>query len=147
MALIADAGSRYQELAVVMVIAYKGENSAMSEALPSTTLACLYLPPCLKSPDHHPVLILVLIFNLLSLRPISCRLRQQPHFDPCTTSPLPSALQHFLRGLLSQILGTKQQLSNIYRANCSKPGLLGNCTGKSKQCKYQSYDILIMLQG
>lgn len=130
-----------------MVIAYNGENSATCEALPSTTLACVYPPLCFKSPGRHPVLILVLIFNLLSLLLISCWLKQHPHFDPRTMSSLPSALQHFLRALLSQSLDTKQPLSNIYPANCSEPRLLGNCTGKSKQSKCHSYYILIMLQG
>lgn len=41
---------------------------------------------------------------------------------------------------------TKQPLSNIYWADCRKPGLLGNCTGKSEQSKCHSHYILRILQ-
>lgn len=74
----------------------------------------------LRSPGHYLVWILALIFNLLSLLPISHLLEQQPSLEACIMSPLPSVPSTSSEPCCLRA----RTLSNIYWADCSQPGPL-----------------------
>lgn len=133
-------GSRYRSLAVAMVVAYTEENSGVSKPLPSTTLPCLHFSPA----SSTQATTWFYFWPSFFISSASSWFQVSSHSSPlCIVYNEPSAL---CSPALPQSPDTKQPLSNIYWADCSTPGLLGNCAGKSKQSKCHSHCILIILQ-